>query len=206
MSWSVVAEVIGIVGQPTIVRLMPGLRPSRPGVLAFLFLVGGRRLRRSPRRFVRSLKLDHQLNQLVLAQALQFSAIHAHMDSEIGLPGKGARKSGASSRSARRKWRWVITAARTFPVVYSTDEMPDLACCIDRHQPDPGNEVGHWARQFLPPSGSIGPFELLTRLSQGINHGFRYRRREAKGIQPPVETLRLGHGSCRDFAVLLIDA
>jgi type I restriction enzyme S subunit len=31
------------------------------------------------------------------------------MDSEIGLPGKGARKSGASSRSARRKWRWVIT-------------------------------------------------------------------------------------------------
>src|ERR1035438_9263685 len=64
MSWSVVAEVIGIVGQPTIVRLMPGLRPSRTGVLAFLFLVGGRRLRRSPRRFVRSLKLDHQLNQL----------------------------------------------------------------------------------------------------------------------------------------------
>src|ERR1039457_3916580 len=111
MSWSVVAEVIGIVGQPTIVRLMPGLRPSRTGVLAFLFLVGGRRLRRSPRRFVRSLKLDHQLNQLVLAQALQISAIHAHMDSEIGLPGKGARKSGASSRSARRKWRWVITTA-----------------------------------------------------------------------------------------------
>src|ERR1035438_5613425 len=109
MSWSVVAEVIGIVGQPTIVRLMPGLRPSRTGVLAFLFLAGGRRLRRSPRRFVRSLKLDHQLNQLVLAQALQISAIHAHMDSEIGLPGKGARKSGASSRSARRKWRWVIT-------------------------------------------------------------------------------------------------
>ena len=33
-----------------------------------------------------------------LAQALQISAIHAHMDSEIGLPGKGARKSGASSR------------------------------------------------------------------------------------------------------------
>src|ERR1019366_8971338 len=80
MGWYVVAEVIGIVGQPTIVRVMPWLRPSRTGVLAFLFLVGGRRLGRSPRRFVRSLKLDHQLNQLVLAQALQISAIHAHMD------------------------------------------------------------------------------------------------------------------------------
>jgi hypothetical protein len=77
---------------------------------------------------------------------------------------------------------------------------------IERHQPDPGNEVGRWARQFLPPGGSIGTFELLTRLSQGINHGFRYRRREAKGIQQPVETLRLGHGSCRDFALLMIEA
>jgi hypothetical protein len=56
------------------------------------------------------------------------------------------------------------------------------------------------------PSGSIGPLELLTRLSQGINHGFHYRRREAKGIQLPVETLRLGHGSCRDFAMLMIEA
>ena len=41
------------------------------------------------RGFIRSLQLDHQLNQLVLAQPLQISAIHALMDSEIGLPGKG---------------------------------------------------------------------------------------------------------------------
>jgi hypothetical protein len=39
-SWSMVAELVGIVGQPMIVRLMPGLRPARTGVLAFLFLVG----------------------------------------------------------------------------------------------------------------------------------------------------------------------
>ena len=97
-------------------------------------------------------------------------------------------------------------AARTFPVVYSADEMPDLAYSIERHQPDPGNEVGRWAHQFLPRSGSIGTLELLTRLSQGINHDFLYRRREAKGIQQPVETLRLGHGSCRDFAMLMIEA
>src|SRR5664279_2907303 len=31
----------------------------------------------------------------------------------------------------------------------------------------------------------LGPFGLLTRLSQDINHGFRYRRRrEAKGARP----------------------
>jgi transglutaminase-like putative cysteine protease len=94
--------------------------------------------------------------------------------------------------------------ARTFPVDYRADEMPDLARCIERHQPDLGNEVGRWARQFLRPS--IGAFELVTRLSQGIKHGFRYRRRETKGIQQPVDTLRLGHGSCRDFAMLMIEA
>jgi transglutaminase-like putative cysteine protease len=96
--------------------------------------------------------------------------------------------------------------ARTFPFAYSADEMPDLAPCLERHQPDPADEVGRWARQFLPAGGPIGTFELLTRLSQGIMHGLRYRRREAKGIQPPVETLRIGHGSCRDFAVLMIEA
>jgi len=95
---------------------------------------------------------------------------------------------------------------RAFPVDYSVDELRDLGQYIERHQLDPIDEVGRWARQFLPPIGSIGTFELLTRLSKGIHHGFLYRRREAKGIQPPVETLRLGHGSCRDFAMLMIEA
>jgi transglutaminase-like putative cysteine protease len=93
-----------------------------------------------------------------------------------------------------------------FPVEYSADELPDLANCIERHHPDPGNKVGRWAQQFLRARESIGAFELLTRLSQGINRSFLYRRREAKGIQLPAETFRLGHGSCRDFALLMIEA
>jgi transglutaminase-like putative cysteine protease len=97
-------------------------------------------------------------------------------------------------------------AARTFPFAYGADEMPDLAPCLERHHPDPADEVGRWARQFLPPGEPIGTFDLLTRLSQGIKHGLRYRRREAKGIRQPVETLRIGHGSCRDFAMLMIEA
>jgi transglutaminase-like putative cysteine protease len=95
---------------------------------------------------------------------------------------------------------------RPFPSDYSVNELRDLAPYVERHQLDPIDEVGRWARQLLLPSGAIGAFELLTRLSQAIHHGFLYRRREAKGIQPPIETLRLGHGSYRDFAVLMIDA
>jgi transglutaminase-like putative cysteine protease len=97
-------------------------------------------------------------------------------------------------------------AARSFPVDYSAEEMPDLAHCIARHDADPDDEVGRWARQFLHAGGRIGTLELLVRLCQGIHQGFLYRRREAKGIQQPLETLRLGHGSCRDFALLMIEA
>ncbi len=97
-------------------------------------------------------------------------------------------------------------AGWALPVHYSVSELRDLAEYIERHQPDPNDEVGCWAKEFLAPSGLISAFELLARLSQGIHHGFRYRRREAKGIQLPLETLRLGHGSCRDFAMLMIEA
>ena len=97
-------------------------------------------------------------------------------------------------------------AGRPCRVKYSIDELRDLAPYLERHQLDPIDAVGRWARELLFPSGAIGAFELLTRLSRGIHHGFLYRRREAKGIQLPVETLRLGHGSCRDFAVLMIEA
>ena len=97
-------------------------------------------------------------------------------------------------------------AGWALPVDYSISELRDLGEYIERHQPGLIGEVGCWAREFLAPSGSISAFELLARLSQGIHHGFRYRRREAKGIQPPLETLGLGHGSCRDFAVLMIEA
>jgi hypothetical protein len=97
-------------------------------------------------------------------------------------------------------------AGRSLPVDYSAGELRDLAPYIERHQLDPMDEVGRWARQFLPPGGVIGTFEFLKRLSHGIYDGFLYRRREAKGIQLPVETLRLGHGSCRDFAMLMIEA
>jgi transglutaminase-like putative cysteine protease len=97
-------------------------------------------------------------------------------------------------------------AARIFPVDYTGSELPEVADCLQRRHPDPENEIGRWAGQFLHAGGRIGTLELLTRLSQGIQQGFLYRRREAKGIQAPLETLRLGHGCCRDFALLMIEA
>lgn len=95
--------------------------------------------------------------------------------------------------------------AKTFPFDYRADEMPDLASCIERHHPDPEDHVGRWARQFLAPQGATGTLEFLKRVTQGIHRQFRYCRREEKGIQEAVETLRLRQGSCRDFAMLMIE-
>jgi transglutaminase-like putative cysteine protease len=96
--------------------------------------------------------------------------------------------------------------AKTLPFDYRTDEMRDLACSIERHHADPEDEVGRWARQFFCSQEATGTLEFLTRLTQGIHRQFEYRRREEKGIQEPVETLRLRQGSCRDFAVLMIES
>jgi transglutaminase-like putative cysteine protease len=52
-------------------------------------------------------------------------------------------------------------AARTFPVDYRADEMPDLAHCIERHQPDPGSAYlgGRWytfdPRNNMPRIGRV---------------------------------------------------
>ena len=73
----VVAKLIGIVRQPAVVRLMPGLRPARTRVLALFLLVRRRRLGRRARILIGPLKPEHQLDQLLFAELLQITAIHA---------------------------------------------------------------------------------------------------------------------------------
>ena len=104
-------------------------------------------------------------------------------------------------------------AARTFPFDYPRDEWPDLAPALQR--PEPSAEVDQWAAQFLPPgfrpgersgTGTIGTMDLLRAMALGIRQQLRYMRRVERGVQTPVETLRHGSGTCRDFAWLMIDA
>ena len=43
-------------------------------------------------------------------------------------------------------------------------------------------------------------------MTLGIRQDFRYTRRTEKGVQSPDETLQSRCGSCRDFAVLMMEA
>jgi transglutaminase-like putative cysteine protease len=47
---------------------------------------------------------------------------------------------------------------------------------------------------------------LLKDLNAGVSATASYQAREDEGTQPPARTLDLGRGSCRDFAVLFVEA
>jgi transglutaminase-like putative cysteine protease len=47
---------------------------------------------------------------------------------------------------------------------------------------------------------------LLRSITLAIKDEFVYKRRSEKGIQSPNETLQSRRGSCRDFAVLMMEA
>jgi transglutaminase-like putative cysteine protease len=96
--------------------------------------------------------------------------------------------------------------ARTYPFSYGMEEMPDLARSIERHYPDPDGAVDCWARQFLCDTGPTDTLELLVRMTHTAKRSLAYNPRHERGIQEPVKTLTLGSGTCRDYAVLMIEA
>lgn len=96
--------------------------------------------------------------------------------------------------------------AQAYPFSYGASEIPDLVRLIERTHSDPEHVVDSWARRFLVGRGQVNTRRLLTEITEAIHGHFVYIRREAAGTQEPVQTLRLGSGTCRDFAVLMMDA
>jgi transglutaminase-like putative cysteine protease len=96
--------------------------------------------------------------------------------------------------------------AKTYPFAYDPEELPDLAACIQRQYPDPDGELDRWVRKFLRQGRPTGTGELLKTITYAIKDGFGYARRSETGTNPPLTTLAVGRGSCRDLALLMIEA
>jgi len=96
--------------------------------------------------------------------------------------------------------------AETYPFSYDIEDLPDLARSIERQYPDPDHEVERWVRRFVRPGGPNGTRELLATLTHAVRQSFDYVPRTERGVQEPTRTLRLGSGTCRDFAVFMIEA
>jgi transglutaminase-like putative cysteine protease len=96
--------------------------------------------------------------------------------------------------------------ALTYPFIYDQEEMSDLEPTIVRHYPDQHDEVGRWAQQFLKPGGPTDTGRLLMTMCYAIRESFIYARRSEQGTQPPLATLTTRKGTCRDFALLMMEA
>ena len=96
--------------------------------------------------------------------------------------------------------------ARTLPFTYSSEEIPDLGRTVERHYADPDRKIDEWARQFMNSGGPTETDRLLIDMTKAIKQQFNYETRATEGIQTPVETLDNGAGSCRDYALLMMEA
>ena len=98
----------------------------------------------------------------------------------------------------------IAASARNYPFQYSRDEWADLAALTVQQYPDPARRLRNWACGFVrdTPTDTLA---LLKDLSYGVST-LVYQSREDDGTQSPLQTLDRGRGSCRDFAVLFVEA
>ena len=92
------------------------------------------------------------------------------------------------------------------PFTYRGDDLQDLAPYLTQQYPEDAAVVNSWLLAYLDSNGRGKTLDVLLALNSSIAAGFGYARREEEGIQKPAETLRLRTGSCRDFALLLMEA
>jgi transglutaminase-like putative cysteine protease len=96
--------------------------------------------------------------------------------------------------------------AESFPFSNGAHEIPDLARLAERQMPDPDRKVDAWARRVVSEADSKHTLKVLEAMTQAIKREFRYNARYEEGTQTAAETLALGSGTCRDFAVLMMEA
>jgi transglutaminase-like putative cysteine protease len=96
--------------------------------------------------------------------------------------------------------------AELFPFSYNSDEIPDLARLAERQMPDPDRKVDAWARHVVSDASGKQTLTVLEAMTHAIKAEFDYNARYEEGTQTAVQTLALGSGTCRDFAVLMMEA
>ncbi|HEY0911056.1 MAG TPA: transglutaminase family protein, partial [Bradyrhizobium sp.] len=93
-----------------------------------------------------------------------------------------------------------------YPFLYDDEELTDLVQFITPQYGDPEGDLSAWARGFLDEQGATPTFNILSGMTHGIRERFTYRKRHEHGTQHPLDTLQTGSGTCRDYALFMIEA
>jgi transglutaminase-like putative cysteine protease len=99
----------------------------------------------------------------------------------------------------------IAPEAQMYPFVYSANDRGDLGRLLDRHYPDPRGVVDEWAKRFAP-EPPLPTYNLLSNMNGAIRSEFTYAERYEEGTQSPIETIEKKSGTCRDFALLFMEA
>ncbi|QNK67485.1 transglutaminase family protein [Variovorax sp. PAMC26660] len=98
-------------------------------------------------------------------------------------------------------------AAEFLPFAYSVQERLDLEHYLrPHHDDDAQGTLIRWAHQFLHTDKPNSTREVLARMNAHIGQSLEYMARDEEGTQTPLATLALGSGSCRDYALLMMEA
>lgn len=96
--------------------------------------------------------------------------------------------------------------ARMFPFQYAPEEQVELIHYRLPSYPYEGAMLQQWLSDLYRPGQVVGTLELLERLNTHIFQSLKYAHRDDHGVQLPCNSLTRGSGSCRDFAVLMMEA
>ena len=125
--------------------------------------------------------------------------------------GRHSCRSSAASRSSMRTSTNLelplSPSAELFPFAYTLEERYDLEHYLRPYHDDPDGELTAWARQFIRTDGPTGTRDLLVAMNQHIRDNFALRRaRRGRHADAAARRSKLGSGSCRDFALLMMEA
>ena len=97
-------------------------------------------------------------------------------------------------------------ALNAYPFAYDASDLPDLNSSMLRGYRDADGTLDKWSRRFLQNLPKVDAPHVLTAMTRAIHDELKYVGRSSGPPQTPLETLRLGRGTCRDFAVLMMEA
>lgn len=105
--------------------------------------------------------------------------------------------------------RWPVFAIAAFahshPFDYSLNERTDLGALLVPQYPDPDRTVRDWANNFVS-GNQTDTLTMLKKMNRTISKSVTYQRRDDAQTQAPFDTLERSNGTCRDFAVLFVEA
>lgn len=100
----------------------------------------------------------------------------------------------------------VANYAIAYPFTYQGDDNLLLSPYMILADQETIKVVNKWISNFWKSNETIQTYSLLQRIAEYIYQTLLYKGREEPGVQSATQTLSYGTGSCRDFALLFMEA